>query len=272
MSGTPATARSDDAERARRRLYAEVLGLDVELRFLRFHHLYRKYSPGQPRIPAGNPGGGRWSDGSSTAEDSVVDDPIADQGDEVPIEMIGGSGRRPTPTVSVGTREMVATPGQVVRLEVARAQARAAEAAVREVDETWRPRTSLTETVEGAIAEAEARRSEAETHLMELGGRYREPLDTARCLAPGGSRPGWREPGAGRGIETVDRASFDRILSELLVGAREIQSRSSYDGQSFLRSDGSRFGVKWSNYNGPTIDFTDDWFFPSWRINKVHLK
>jgi hypothetical protein len=167
---------------------------------------------------------------------------------------------------------MAATPGQVVRLEVARAQARAAEAALRGIDKTWRPRASMTETVEGAIAEAEARRSEAEAGLIERGGRYQEPLDTAQCPAPGGSRLGWREPGAGRGIETVDRASFDSILSELLVGAREIQSRSNYDGQSFLRSDGSRFGVRWSNYNGPTIDFTDDWFFPSWRINKVHLK
>ncbi|MDK9695662.1 MAG: hypothetical protein OEL76_04665 [Siculibacillus sp.] len=272
MLDTSKSSRIEDAERARRRLFSEVLGFCVELRFLRFRYLYRMYSPDQPRVPAGNPDGGQWTDGDPTGEDTVIDEPLDDDFAEALIDLIGGPNRRQTPTVRVGGREVEVTPGQAVRLEVATAQARAAEAAVREFDPTWRPRASLTETVEGEIAAAEARRSEAEARLMELGGGYRAPLDTARCLAPGGLRLGWREPGAGRGIETVDRVSFDRILSELLVGAREVQSPANYNGRSFLRSDGARFGVRWSNSNGPTIDFADDWFFPSWRINKVHLK
>ncbi len=272
MLGNPATSRSDDSERARKRLYSEVLGLGVELRFLRFQYLYRKYSPDQPRVPAGNPDGGQWTDGDPTGEDTIVDEPVDDDIAEALIDLIGGPNRRQTPTVRVGGREVEVTPGQAVRLEVATAQARAAEAAVREIDPTWRPRASLTETVEGEIVAAEARRSEAEARLMELGGGYRAPLDTARCLAPGGRRLGWSERGSGEGIETVDRETFDGTLSALLVGAREVTSDPRYGGLSFLRFDGARFGVRWSSRSGATIDFVEDWKFESWWLNKVHRK
>lgn len=48
--------------------YADLVGLrrslirlQDETRLLRRHLLQRKYSPGQPRVPAGNTGGGRWT-------------------------------------------------------------------------------------------------------------------------------------------------------------------------------------------------------------------
>src|SRR6185437_6810331 len=65
-----------DFDAARRILAAEIaelralkqLALDIQLdltrlRFPRKATLARKYSPDQPRVPAGNPDGGQWTDG-----------------------------------------------------------------------------------------------------------------------------------------------------------------------------------------------------------------
>ena len=53
------------------RLWAMLAEVKYELAWRRFQ---RKYSPDQPRVPAGNPDGGQWTDGGgTTAEVSVVD-------------------------------------------------------------------------------------------------------------------------------------------------------------------------------------------------------
>jgi hypothetical protein len=40
-----------------------LAALDVELKLCRLIYLLRKYSPGQPRVPAGSPDGGQWTSG-----------------------------------------------------------------------------------------------------------------------------------------------------------------------------------------------------------------
>ncbi len=58
-----------------RRLRSELAGLRVELALLRSGLVERKYSPDQPRVPAGTPEGGRWTDGENGA--AAFDDALS---------------------------------------------------------------------------------------------------------------------------------------------------------------------------------------------------
>jgi hypothetical protein len=103
-----------------------------------------KYSPEQPRVPAGDPLGGQWTSGGNRTTE------------------LSAQRRR-----NLGPR-MEPTPGQAARLAVAEAQARDAIARVRELDRNWQPTPSFRETVEGQIAAAQAETREAEARLQEL--------------------------------------------------------------------------------------------------------
>jgi hypothetical protein len=54
-------------------LRRELAALEREFRFVRQCIRDRKYSPDQPRIPAGNPDGGQWAGGSDTEADVSVE-------------------------------------------------------------------------------------------------------------------------------------------------------------------------------------------------------
>ncbi len=45
------------------RLIHEASGFLVSERLAQMHEMLAKYSPSQPRVPAGNPGGGQWTSG-----------------------------------------------------------------------------------------------------------------------------------------------------------------------------------------------------------------
>ncbi|MBI2713652.1 MAG: hypothetical protein HYX37_04265 [Rhizobiales bacterium] len=109
-----------------------------------------KYSPEQPRVPAGSREGGQWTDGTPPSS------PSGAQTTELSAQRRRGSGPKD------------ATPGQAARLAIAEAQARDAIARVRELDSNWRPTPSLRETIEGRIAAAQAEAREAEARLREL--------------------------------------------------------------------------------------------------------
>jgi hypothetical protein len=49
------------------RLRHERASLRLDLALLKLRHALRKYNPNQPRVPAGNPDGGRWTDGGGPA-------------------------------------------------------------------------------------------------------------------------------------------------------------------------------------------------------------
>jgi hypothetical protein len=54
-----------------------LAALDVELKLCRLGYLLRKYSPGQPRVPAGSPAAGQWTrvgGGGGGADDSAAAD------------------------------------------------------------------------------------------------------------------------------------------------------------------------------------------------------
>jgi hypothetical protein len=157
-----------DAARFMRPDYKRYLQSDYERRFLP-PGLDAKYRPDQPRVPAGNPDGGQWTSeggGSATEEsDGTVE--------------LSASRRRSPPSEP--------TPGQAARLAAAEARAQDALQRVRQLDPSWRPTPSVTETVEGRIAAREAEAREAEARL--------------RALAEVGIGPG---PFANRSIEAPE--------------------------------------------------------------------
>lgn len=89
----------------------------------------------QPRVPAGQPGGGQW-----------------------------------TSTGGVVTSMRGATPAQQARLQQSAEQANAIIARVRQIDPNWRPTPGLFQTTEGAIAHNSAIAKEAARRLGDLLG------------------------------------------------------------------------------------------------------
>lgn len=113
------------------------------------------FNPNQPRVPAGNPDGGQWTGGGNgqTQLAQNLSRPSRDSG-----------------LVRLRNGQLVeATPAQEARLAVAQARAQARAAEVRQLDPSWRPAPSFTETLEGEILAAEAEAREAEGRLKELG-------------------------------------------------------------------------------------------------------
>lgn len=143
------------------RAYASPLALECEAAWARLVLAFKAFvqaaikagfNSGQPRVPAGNPDGGQWT-GSGRSGDGLVQ--LA-------------SSRRQTVRVRFGRSYHEATPGQSMRLANAAAWARTATSRVREIEPNWRPRPSLTETIEGEIRALEAAAREAEVHYLDL--------------------------------------------------------------------------------------------------------
>lgn len=111
------------------------------------------FNPGQPRVPAGNRDGGQWTSSGGAAGGGIVH--LA-------------SSRAPTVRVRVGRYYQPATPAQSMRLANALAWSRSARDRVREIEPNWKPRPSLTETVEGEIRVLEAAAREADARYLEL--------------------------------------------------------------------------------------------------------
>lgn len=145
----------------RLRWLVKDLQVDLMLRRLRL-----KYSPDQPRVPAGNPDGGRWT---ADGKWRVAGPP---------------TGRPPT---RFGGNFPTATTEQLTRLESAVARTQDALTRIRQYDPNWRPTTSSFMTrdgVDGAIRDSEARATEAEAYLNRvrsgIGGNLGPPLSETR--------------------------------------------------------------------------------------------
>jgi hypothetical protein len=163
-----------------------------------------KYNPNQPRVPAGHPDGGRWTDGGSgegggggTLDDwfntwlggapfngpaqepeeepegdfnEEVDEglgvwPLGEEDpDKLPIEQVNSRSR------SGGSSWPNASPAQQARLAASDLQAQAAIRRVQELDANWRPGPSISKGIEGAIATNQANIRQAEGRLRELQG------------------------------------------------------------------------------------------------------
>lgn len=106
-------------------LQSRVLGIQLELRFLKIAVLYRKYAVDQPRIPAGSPEGGRWTRLAISVPGGNFADDSADE--RVRVAQNGPfrwTGARVTSRIS--GRPLEGTPGQFTQFAVINAQAAAA--------------------------------------------------------------------------------------------------------------------------------------------------
>ena len=221
--------------------------------------LAAKYSPDQPRVPAGSSEGGRWKGDGGGGGASGFDD------GGVRVAQAGGAGARGRS--SIRARYPEATPAQEVRLAIAEAHARAAAERARQEVPYWRPPTSLTSTIEGEIAHAEAVARSAERALAEAasstlgGGAGPRPMSEPRSLAEvcvvSGALIGRRSRGAGDDVTTVSSQQFDQLLRELSRGATERSTPSGYGGLWFQRADGTVIGIRRSEQYGLTIDIVD---------------
>lgn len=157
------------------RFKSELASLKAELKFRRLLHA-RKYSPDQPRVPAGNPDGGQWT--SSEGTDSgvgrhdprVISDATPDN-EWKPGAQYAANRPRGSGPIRIGGRLVEIEPGQAARLAEAEARAQGAIARVRELDPNWRPRPSTYESVEGLIRTHEAEAQEAQARAAELARR-----------------------------------------------------------------------------------------------------
>jgi hypothetical protein len=233
-----------------------------------------KYSPDQPRVPAGNEDGGQWTDGggggggaSSSGRVRVAQadtGALNDAGEQERFIQLaqagGGRGSRSSPILA---RFPTATPAQEARLAIAEVAARNLREQVRSRDPKWKPTPSLTSTIEGAISAAEAEAREARSRLSEIAGggsRSEAQPSTLRnvCTVEGNTRTiGRKSKGSGLDTLTVTREEFDRLLLELPRGATEVEAPSRYKGIWYKRSDGTTIGVRRSEKHGLTIDIID---------------
>jgi hypothetical protein len=226
-----------------------------------------KYSPDQPRVSAGNSDGGQWTDrggggGGSSGRVRVAQAAagiLNDAGDEerlVQLAQARGSRRAQSQNL---TRFPEATPAQEIRLMIAEEAARFLLNELSSRDPDWRPTPSLTSTIEGAIAAAEAETQEARERLFEIDSAGSIPrAKTLRKLGTSEGRLVWKKSKGG-GLDTVTTPGeeFRRLLQELPRDAVEIETPPRYKGIWYRRHDGTIIGIRRSEKHGLTIDLID---------------
>ena len=127
--------------------------------------LRAKYDPNQPRVPAGNPDGGQWTDGGGGYGDSE-----ADEGDQelLPANAVPNARRREPRRISRLGKLLQIPSADEARVKVAENRADNAIEKVREHDPEWKPKLGLWEKVDGYIAELNDHTAQAEARFAEL--------------------------------------------------------------------------------------------------------
>jgi len=126
------------------------------------------FDPNQPRVPAGDPDGGQWTDEGGGTGGRLPSGSLGDESERIRLAQArrgrGGSGY-----IQLGNGQFAEpTPAQAARYEFARDRADTLIGRVRERDPQWHPTPSFTETVEGEILAAQAEAREAEAYLRQL--------------------------------------------------------------------------------------------------------
>jgi hypothetical protein len=186
----------------------------------------QKYSPDQPRVPAGYPESGQWTSeradvstpaaaavsiasGSRALHQSaqyaaldISSAGILSDGPSVfsispedlqPDIRFAGGGEDDENESRGGGRPLEGTEAQLARLDFALARWRSLFTRIQRLDPAWLPKPILVDpnTIEGSIAKLEAQAQEAEEHLARLRdlGFQRDP-DTGRPIPPTAARTG----------------------------------------------------------------------------------
>ena len=168
------------------RLRFSISNLLLDLKLLKLGlHFKAGFRPDQPRVPAGSPDGGQWTD------------------EGIEPTKVSSRGPRETAPRRISGRWTEARPAQVTRLQISNAQMQAALREVRRADPRWKPTPQAYETIEGEIAANEATTREAEARLYKLQGygigtgRYADESIPAR--------------GSDRNFTAAERAEINRI-------------------------------------------------------------
>jgi hypothetical protein len=160
-----------------------------------------KYSPSQPRVPAGDPRGGQWTDrngggglgsggfgsadngsaedvgSSGSPEDSngvgITDPRVISDADPEGVkpgeQYAQAGGRRSGTSIRINGQIVEVSPGQEAELQGVQARADGAIARVRELDPNWKPTPSAYESVDGLIRKYRADAQQAQDRASELG-------------------------------------------------------------------------------------------------------
>jgi hypothetical protein len=246
--------------------------------------LERRYSPDQPRVPAGSSGGGQWTGGGggdsgggfSGARDvggrvqtaQNTDPKVASDVDgSITLAQARGRGRGGRFS---GPGE--ATPSQLDRLEDTARLAREAETRVREVDPSWKPEPTLSDPthIESRIArnedltrQANARYSE---HLRELYGDL--ALPSQRDSAQRGNLTGARalvrrqdDPETRRGAERENQSA-----DILWLNGHNVEQKPDVPGPK--RPDYRIDGEVFDNYAPKTGNARNIWSYIAKKVSE----
>ena len=169
--------------------------------------LERRYNPdwaSQPRVPSGNPDGGRWTDGGGTP--SSDNPPLDAEPSGAERTQYAQSRSRPQRTITIGRNRIELTPYESSALYATGLARDAAVARVHEIEPNWRPRAQIFETARGAIEANRAVEREAVERFIELQGAGIGP----------GPFSGESIPARGpeRNFRTGERDEINRIGSE----------------------------------------------------------
>ena len=213
---------------------------ELEIRSMRLARAVKRFNASQPRVPAGHPDGGQWTDGGGG-------------GGTPRAELVTLRPRAPARRV-IGGRAYPVTPAQEARLDITAAQARALVREVQRHDPRWRPKPSIYEGVEGQIRANEFDAQQAAARLRELGGHEPRGRSLADVLMPNGRPVGVQHSGAGHRIRTVGPPEFERMLEALSPGAQVVPSPTSFQGVWYRLTDGSIVALRRSERHGITLD------------------
>lgn len=123
--------------------------------------LHAGFRPDQPRVPAGNDDGGRWTKVPGWARRR--DDDARDN-----MHLVGGRPRGGGAGTYIAGRWQPLTPNQQTRLALSQMEMDTALRAVREILPNWRPREQIYSTVEGLIEANLAQAREARAFREKL--------------------------------------------------------------------------------------------------------
>lgn len=222
------------------------------------------WDPAQPRVPAGSPQGGRWTDADGRA--GLVDDRVR------VAQLAPGRGTRPYPTLRIGRTTVRITEMEEAEMVGWRINRDAALADVWRVDPNWRPPVSLWETPRGYIETLRGDTLAAEARLRDRAAETFRPFDRvwsgstgrrddATLCRPDGAWIGVRRPGAGPDVRTLSTSRFKSLWQELSAGSRPHLSSNPYEGHWIETRDGGVVGLRNSKGSGWTIDLQSGLFY-----------
>src|SRR5437870_329737 len=79
--------RDDSFDMTLQQMRCDLAALNVQLKLCKLAHLLRKYSPSQPRVPAGSPDARQWTSGGGGGGG---EGDSAEAGDDAQIELVQG--------------------------------------------------------------------------------------------------------------------------------------------------------------------------------------